>query len=187
MSRLVYSMSVSLDGYISGPDGSFDWSVPDDELHAFHNDQVAELGAHLLGRRLYETMLYWENAHENPDLGATQLEFARIWQRLPRTVVSSSLESVEGNAKLLRDGEGLAEEVARLRSESDTDIAVGGAGLAASCMEMGLVDDFRLFVCPVIVGGGTSYFPALPDQLDLELVDTRAFAAGVTYLHYHRK
>jgi dihydrofolate reductase len=179
-------MSVSLDGYISGPDGSFAWSVPDDELHAFHNDQVAELGAHLLGRRLYETMLYWETAHENPDLGATELEFARIWQGLPRTVVSSSLESVEGNAKLLRDGEGLAEEVARLRSESGADIAVGGAGLAATFIERDLVDEFRLFVNPVIVGGGTPFFPASAHRTDLELVETRTFGSRVTYTRYRR-
>src|SRR4051812_29483067 len=112
MRRLIYSMTVSLDGFIAGPGGEIDWSAPDDELHRFHNEQVRELGAHLVGRRLYETMVYWETADRDPALGATQREFAGIWQALPKIVFSTTLDKVEGNTRLARGG--VAEEVARL-------------------------------------------------------------------------
>ena len=177
-------MSRSLDGYIAGPDGSFDWGAPDEELHRFHNQQVAELGGHLLGRRLYETMVYWETAHEDPELTDYALEFARIWQELPKVVFSTTLENVEGNTRLVRGG--VAEEVARLKQESGKDLAVGGAGLAATLIEAGLVDDYRPFTYPVVVGGGTPFFPAVRQQIDLELIETRTFSSRVVYSRYHR-
>jgi dihydrofolate reductase len=184
MRKLIYSMSVSLDGFIAAPDGEIDWGVPDEELHRFHNQQVHEVGTHLLGRRLYETMLYWETAEENPSAAEVELEFARIWKSLPRIVFSKTLEKVEGNARLAR--EGVAEEVAKLKEQPGKDIAVGGAGLASTCIELGLVDDYRLFVYPVVLGGGTPYFPALEEKIDLELVETRTFASRVVYLRYRR-
>ena len=184
MRRLIYSMTVSLDGFIAGPGGEIDWSAPDEELHRFHNEQVRELGAHLCGRRLYETMLYWETVEESSPLPDYALEFARIWKQLPRIVFSTTLERVEGNARLLR--EGLAREVARLKDQPGKDLAVGGAGLAAGCIELGLVDEFRLFVSPVLLGGGTRYFPALDERVDLELVETRTFGSRVIYLCYRR-
>ena len=177
-------MSVSLDGFIAGPRGEIDWGAPDEELHRFHNQQARELGAHLCGRRLYEEMLYWETADENPSAAEHELEFARIWQSLPKVVFSKTLQKVEGNARLA--SEGVAEEVARLKEEPGGDLAVGGAGLASALIKLGLVDEYRLFVSPVVLGGGTPYFPALEQRIDLELVETRTFGPRVVYLRYAR-
>jgi dihydrofolate reductase len=181
MRRLIYSMSVSLDGFIAGPDGAIDWSVPDEELFRFHTQQVQDTGVQLCGRRLYETMLYWETAQET-SLPEEQVEFAQIWKALPKVVFSTTLESVVGNTRLAR--EGLAEEVARLKEQPGKDIAVGGAGLARACMQRGLIDEWRLFVSPVLLGGGTPYVPPLDETINLELVDTQTFGARVVYLRY---
>jgi dihydrofolate reductase len=184
MRKVIYSMGVSLDGFIAGPDGDIDWSAPDEELHRFHNEQTRELGAHFCGRRLYETMVYWETAHENPSISDYTLEFARIWQSLPKIVFSTTLDKVEGNARLAT--EGIAEEVARLKEQPGKDLAVGGAGLASAFTKLGLVDEYRLFVSPAVVGGGTPFFPALDERIDLELVETRTFGSRVVYLRYGR-
>ena len=179
MRNVIFSMSMSLDGYIKGPDGGFEWSAPDDELHRFHNDRVREQSAQLLGRRLYETMVYWERPDENWD--ATAREFAGIWQSLPKIVFSSTLDAVEGGSARLATGDP-AEELAGLEG----NIGVGGAGLAATLIERGLVDEFHVFVCPVIVGGGTPFFSAGAPRMDLELVETRTFGGGVTHSRYRR-
>ncbi len=170
---LIYSMGVSLDGYVAGPNGEIDWSAPDPELHEFHNEQTRELAAHLCGRRLYETMVYWETASQGADV---ELEFARVWQALPKVVFSTTLESVEGNARLATGG--LAEELAGLEGQ----VAVGGAGLAAEAARQGLIDEYRLFVSPAVLGGGTPFFPEV--RLDLELLETRTFGSRVVYLRY---
>jgi dihydrofolate reductase len=183
MRKLIYSMSVSLDGFIAGPDGAIDWSVPDEELFRFHTQQVQEIGVHLCGRRLYETMAYWETAEESP-LATEQVEFAQTWKALPKVVFSTTLESVVGNTRLA--GDGVGEEVSRLRGQPGKDIAVGGAGLARACMKLGLIDDWRLFVCPVLLGGGTPYFPPLGKGINLELVETKTFGSRVVYLRYRR-
>jgi dihydrofolate reductase len=185
MRKLIYSMTVSLDGYIAGPDGDIGWSAPDEELHRFHNDQVRELGAHLLGRRLYEEMTYWETADQNPASTEYELDFARIWKALPKIVFSTTLDDVEGNSTLVR--EGAADAGAELKAQSGKDIAVGGASLAATFIRLGLVDEYRLFVSPVVLGGGTSYFPQLDDKIDLELAETRTFGSRVVYLRYLRQ
>ena len=182
MRTVIYSMGVSLDGFIAGPKGEIDWAAPDAELHSFHNEQTRELGAHFCGRRLYETMVYWETADQDPSTGETERDFARIWQALPKIVFSTTLERVEGNARLARDG--VEEEVARLKQEAGKDLAVGGAGLAASFARLGLIDEYRLFVSPVVLGGGTPFFPPLDAQVDLELADTRTFGSRVVYLRY---
>jgi dihydrofolate reductase len=184
MRNLIYSMSVSLDGFIAGPDGEIDWSAPDEELHRFHNQQTRELGAHLCGRRLYEVMTYWETADEDPSAPEHELEFARIWKALPKIVFSKTLANVEGNARLVRDGVG--EEVAKLKEQPGKDLAVGGAGLASTLMRLGLIDEYRLFVRPVVLGGGTPYFPSLDERIDLELVETRTFGSRVVYVRYRR-
>jgi dihydrofolate reductase len=184
MRKVIYSMGVSLDGFIAGPGGEIDWSAPDEELHRFHNQQVREVGAHLCGRRLYEVMVYWETAEENPSAADHELEFARIWKALPKIVFSKTLEHVEGNARLVRDG--IAEEVARLKEQPGMDLAVGGAGLASTLMKLGLIDEYRLFVSPVVLGAGTPYFPALEERIDLELVETKTFRSRVVYLRYRQ-
>jgi dihydrofolate reductase len=184
MRKLIYSMTMSLDGYIAGPGGNIDWSAPDEELHRFHNDQVRELGVHLLGRRLYETMVYWETADQDPSASEVTVDFARIWQALPKVVFSKTLDRVEGNTRLASAG--VAEEVARLKEEPGGDLAVGGAGLASELIEHNLIDDYHVFMCPILLGGGTPYFPAMERRIELELLDTRTFAGGVEYLHYVR-
>jgi dihydrofolate reductase len=184
MRKVIYSMSPSLDGFIAGPGGEIDWSAPDEELHRFHNQQTRDIGAHFLGRRLYEVMLYWETAEENPSATEYTLEFARIWKALPKIVVSKTLEKVEGNARLIRGD--IAEEVAELKRQPGKDIAVGGAGLAATFTELGLIDEYLLFLNPVVLGGGTRYFPALEERIGLELVETRTFGSRVVYLRYRR-
>ena len=185
MTKLIYSMQVSLDGFIAGPDGEIAVPAPDEELHRFHNEQTRELGGHLLGRRLYEVMSYWDTfAEENPSAADHELEFAQLWKALPKVVFSSTLDTVGPNARLVRDD--AAEEVAKLKEEPGRDLAVGGAGLASSCMKLGLIDECRLFVSPVVLGGGTPYFPALDERINLELVETRTFGSRVIYVRYQR-
>jgi dihydrofolate reductase len=184
MRKLIYSMGVSLDGFIAGPKGEIDWTAPDEELHRFHNQQTRQLGAHFCGRRLYEEMLYWETADENPSAPEHELEFAHIWQNLPKIVFSETLEEVEGNARLVRDGVG--EEVAKLKDKPGKDLAVGGAGLASTFTKLGLIDEYRLFVNPVVLGGGTPYFPTRDKRIELELVETRTFGSRVVYVRYRR-
>jgi dihydrofolate reductase len=180
--KLIYSMGVSLDGFIAGPEGEIGWAAPDEELHRFHNEQTRAMGGHLCGRRLYEEMLYWETADENPSAAEHELEFARIWKQSPKVVFSTTLERVEGNARLVRDHVG--EEVAKLKAQAGNDLSVGGANLAASLIKLGLVDEYRLFVSPVVLGAGTAYFPALDQRIDLALVETRVFGSRVVYLRY---
>lgn len=182
MRKLIYSMGVSLDGFIAGPSGEIDWTAPDEELHRFHNEQMREVAVHLCGRRLYEEMVYWETADANPSAAEYELEFARIWQGIPKIVFSKTLEKVEGNARLLRDG--IAEQIAKLKDEPGKDLAVGGAGLACTLLKMGLIDECRLFVSPVLLGGGTPYFPALDERVNLELLETRTFGSRVVYMRY---
>ncbi len=182
MRKLIYSMGVSLDGYIAGPGGAIDWSAPDEELHQFHNQQARETGTHLCGRRLYETMTYWETAGENPELSKYELEFARIWKDMPKIVFSRTLTKVEGNARLAADD--VATEVVRLKEQPGDDLAVGGAGLASTLVKLDLIDEYWLFVSPVVLGGGTPYFPTLEGRIDLELVETRTFGSRVVYVRY---
>ena len=184
MRKLIYSMTMSLDGYIAGPGGNIDWSAPDEELHRFHNDQVRELGVHLLGRRLYETMVYWETADQDPSASEVTVDFAHIWQALPKVVFSKTLDRVEGNTRLASAG--VVEEVARLKEEPGGDLAVGGAGLASELIERNLIDDYHVFVCPILLGGGTPYFPAMERRIKLELLERRTFSGLVEYLHYAR-
>lgn len=184
MRKLIYSMTVSLDGFIAGPGGEIDWSPPDEELHRFHNEQTRLIGAHLLGRRLYEVMTYWETADQNPSARDYELEFARIWKDTPKIVFSKTLEKVEGNARLVRDS--VAEEVVRLKEQPGKELAVGGAGLASTLTKLGLIDEYRLFVSPVVLGGGTPYFPALDARINLELLETQTFGSRVVYVRYRR-
>jgi dihydrofolate reductase len=183
MRSVTYSMGVSLDGYIVGPDGDFDWTAPDEEVFRFVTDEIREVGAHLLGRQMYETMLYWETADQDPSLADSMREWAAIWKPLPKVVFSTTLSAVQGNARLASGG--LAEEIERLRADpGDGDIALGGATLAAEAAALGLVDEYRARVYPVLVGGGIPFFPQRQRRVDLELVETRTFSSRVVYLRY---
>lgn len=183
MRSVVYSMSVSLDGYIAGPDGSFDWMPPDEEVFRFWTDQTRELAAQVMGRRLYETMLYWEAADQNPSLDFDTREWASVWRSLPKVVFSTTLSAVEGNARLASGS--LVEEIERLRGEpGDGHIGIGGATLAGEAAQLGLVDEFRSIVYPVLVGGGIPFYPQCERRLDLELVESQTFGSRVVYLRY---
>lgn len=180
---LIYSMGVSVDGFIYDRRGRFDWSVPSEEQFRFHIEQTRELGGFLSGRRLYETMLPWET---DPSMRATEpeAEFADLWSAVPKVVFSRTLDSVEGNARLAQAS--LAEEAAAALDATDKDVAIGGAGLAAAAIELGLVDELRMFRNPVVVGGGTPFLPPVTEDIRLELVETRTFGSRVVYEHYRR-
>ncbi|MFD7428113.1 dihydrofolate reductase family protein [Streptomyces sp. NPDC059818] len=183
MRSVTYSMGVSLDGYIVGPDGDFQWTAPDEEIFRFVTDEIREIGVHLLGRRLYETMLYWETADQDPSLDDSMREWAAIWNPLPKVVFSTTLSTVQGNARLASGS--LAEEIERLRAEPGAgDIAIGGAALAAEAAALGLIDEYRARVYPVLVGGGIPFFPQHERRVDLELVETRTIGSGVVYLRH---
>jgi dihydrofolate reductase len=182
MSKLIFSSATSADGFIQDRDGKIDFTAPSEELHRFHNERVRQLGGQLLGRRLYETMVFWEGLEERePDAHEVMLEFAPIWRALPKVVFTRTLDHVEGNTRIATGSQ--EEELAKLRSEVDGDIAVGGAGLAAEYARLGLIDEYQLFVCPVVLGGGTPFFPELQQRIQLELLETRAFDE-VVYLRY---
>jgi dihydrofolate reductase len=183
MRSVTYSMGVSLDGYIVGPDGAITAWAPDEEVWSLVMDEIRGVGVHLMGRRLYETMLYWETADENPSLDDAELEWAALWKPLPKVVFSTTLSAVQGNARLA--SRSLADEIEGLRAEPvEGDIAIGGATLAAAAAEVGLIDEYRIRVYPVLVGGGTPFFPTAERQVDLELVETRTFSSKVVYLRY---
>ncbi|MEU7469477.1 dihydrofolate reductase family protein [Streptomyces sp. NPDC044984] len=183
MRSVTYSMSVSLDGYIVGPDGGFDWTEPDEDVFRFWIEEIREVGVHLLGRRLYETMLYWETADRDPSLDDSTLEWTALWKPLPKVVFSTTLSAVQGNARLASSG--LTEEIERLRAEpGEGDIAIGGATLAAEAAAAGLIDEYRTMVYPVLVGGGIPFFPRHERRVDLELVETRTFNSKVVYLRH---
>jgi dihydrofolate reductase len=181
---LIYSMGPSLDGFIAGPEGNIDFTGPDDELFRFHTEQIREIGVHLCGRRLYETMVVWETIDKDPATSEMYREFARLWQALPKIVFSTTLDRVEGNTTLERDG--LADVVTRLKAQDGGEVAVGGAGLAGALSRLGLIDEYRLFVHPVVIGGGTPFFSELDERIPLELIETRTFGSQVVYLRYRR-
>ncbi|MHC5903729.1 dihydrofolate reductase family protein [Streptomyces sp. S6] len=181
MRTVTYSLGVSLDGYTVGPDGGFAWTAPDEELFRFAMDQIREVGVHVMGRRLYEAMLYWETAAEDPSLDALQREWTTLWNPLPKVVFSRTLTHLRGNARLATGT--LAQEIGRLRAEpGEGDIAIGGATLAVQAAEADLIDEYRPKIHPVLVGGGTPFYGHHARRVDLELVETRTFPTGVVYL-----
>jgi dihydrofolate reductase len=183
MGKLIYLMNTSLDGYVETPDHGLDWTNVDDELHGWFNEQSRATDAFLYGRRLYEVMnAYWPTAEADPAATDVMLDFARIWNATPKIVFSSSLPNVEGNSRLARGDP--AEVLDDLRREFGGELSVGGPTLAAQFIRRGLVDEYRLVVHPVVLGGGTPFFPSLDRPIDLRLVDTRRFASGVVYLGY---
>jgi dihydrofolate reductase len=180
---LIYSMSVSVDGFIADREGAFGWTVPSDELFRFHTALVRELGGYLLGRRLYETMQVWETDPSLRD-NEPRAAFADVWCAMPKIVFSRTLDSVQGNARLAEAS--VAEEAASALDATDKDVSIGGAGLAAQAFELGLVDELRMFRYPVVIGGGTPFLPPVTEDVALDLIETRTFGSRVIYERYRR-
>ena len=185
MAKLIYSAIASLDGYVADADGNFDWAAPDEEVHAFVNDLERPVGTHLYGRRMYETMVYWETAHTVAGQRPVAQDFTQIWQAADKVVYSRTLEAVS-SARTLLERDFDPEAVRRMKAAAGRDITVGGPDLAAQALAAGLVDECHLFLTPIVVGGGRR---ALPDdlRLKLELVDERRFGSGVVHLHYRTR
>jgi dihydrofolate reductase len=180
MAKLIYSAIASLDGYVEDATGNFDWAAPDEEVHAFVNDLERRAGTYLYGRRMYETMAYWETAPA--DQGAVMGDFAELWRAADKIVYSKTLETVS-SARTRIERAFDPEAIRQLTASADRDLTVGGPDLAAQALDAGLVDEIHLFLHPVIVGAGKRALPA-DLRLNLELVDERRFESGVVHLHY---
>ena len=182
MVKLIYSTIASLDGYVADEDGEFGWAAPDEEVHAFINDLERRVGTYLYGRKIYEVMRYWETADATGGRSPVEQDYARIWRSTEKIVYSRTLRSVSSaRTRIVRDFD--AEALRREKAQARSDIGVGGPELAARALEVGLVDELRLFIVPILVGGGKQ---SLPDhvRLELELLDERRFDGGMVYLRY---
>ena len=185
MAKLIYSAITSLDGYVADENGNFDWAAPDEEVHRFVNDLERPIGTYLYGRRIYETMVYWETAHTLPDQSPVALDFAQLWQAADKIVYSKTLDTPSSaRTRIERDFD--PDAVRRMKASAERDISVGGPDFAAQAIKAGLVDEYHLFLTPIIVGGGKQ---SLPDnvRLELKLLDERRFGNGVVHLHYRTK
>jgi dihydrofolate reductase len=182
MAKLSYTAIASLDGYVADAEGRFDWSMPDEEVHAFVNDLERAAGTHLYGRRLYEVLVAWETMDTGPDQDPVARDFAQIWQAADKVVYSRTLDAV-ASARTRIEREFDPEAVRRMKAEAERDLVIGGPELAGQAIRAGLVDECHLLLSPIVVGGGR---PALPDDVrwGLELVDEGRFGNGVVHLHY---
>jgi dihydrofolate reductase len=182
MAKLIYSAIASLDGYVEDDEGRFDWAAPDDEVHAVVNDLERPIGTYIYGRRMYETMVFWETAGTGAESRAVSRDFAGIWRAAEKIVYSRTLRRVS-SAKTRIERSFDPDAIRRLKETSDADITIGGAELAGQAIAAGLVDECHLFLGPVVVGGGKR---ALPGNVRsrLELLDERPFGSGVVHLHY---
>src|SRR5215213_9527231 len=184
MAKLISSALTSLDGYIADEEGNFDWAAPDEEVHAFVNDLERGVGTYLYGRRMYETMVYWETAHTVADHPVEQ-DFAQIWRAADKIVYSKTLRAVStARTQMERDFD--PEAVRQMKVSAGRDMVVGGPELAAQAFKAGLVDELHLFVTPIMVGGGKRSLPN-DVRLKLELIDERRFSSGMVYLHYRTR
>ncbi len=185
MARLIYSAITSLDGYVADADGNFDWAVPDEEVHTFINDLERPVGTYLYGRRLYETMVGWETDPTLADQSPVMRDFAQIWQAADKIVYSKTLETVStARTRIERDFD--PEAVRQMKVLAGRDLIVGGPELAAQAFRAGLVDEYDLFVVPMVVGGGKRSLPNNV-RLKLDLLDERRFGNGMVYLHYRTR
>lgn len=186
MGRLIFAMNVSLDGFIEGLDGDLNWTNPDVELHQHFNDLERSVGLMLYGRRLYENMAaYWPTAAENPAALPVEIEYAHIWTSTPKIVFSTSLDQVDWNSRLVREID--AEEIRRLKAQPGGYLSVGGAGLASSFSQLGLIDEYWIYIHPVILGQGKPMFGELQERINLQLMETFIFKSGVVRLRYARR
>ena len=185
MRKIILMMSVSLDGFIEGPNREIDWHMVDDELHAHFNEVLAAMGAFLSGRVTYELMAgFWPTADTNPSSTGAMVEFARIWPDMPKIVFSRTLERADWNTTVVRDV--VVEEIMKLKAQPGGDLALGGADLAASFMRHDLIDEYRLYVNPIVLGQGKPLFPPSDTRIDLRLAEIRTFGNGVVLLRYER-
>jgi dihydrofolate reductase len=177
-------MQMSLDGYTSGPNGEFDWPIVEREVHRYFVDELRGMGAFLYGRKVYEGMAaYWPTADTDPSSSPMQVEYARLWKPMPKVVFSRTLDHADWNSRVVRDN--LADEVTKLKEQpGDGLVLFGGADIASTFIKLGLVDEYRLFISPVILGGGTPYLPALDERINLELIESRTFGSRVVYVRY---
>ena len=185
MAALIYSMITSLDGYTEAAEGDIGMGAQDEEVHTFIGDLFRPVRTFLYGRRMYETMVWWETAHTEPDVPPHILQYARDWQAADKIVYSTTLRS-PSSARTRIEATFDPEAVRRLKAESDHDLSVDGPHLAAQAIRAGLVDEYHLFVTTSVVGGGTRFFPD-GVRLDLELVDHRTFGTGLTYARYRTR
>lgn len=182
MAKLIYSAIASLDGYVEDEQGRFDWAAPDEEVHAFVNELERPVGTYLYGRRMYETMVYWETVSTNGDRSAASRDFAEIWRAAEKVVYSRTLQTVSSaRTRIERDFNAAA--VRGLKESSSADVTIGGAELAGQALADGLVDECQLLLGPILVGGGKRALPA-GVHARLELLNERRFASGVVHLHY---
>jgi dihydrofolate reductase len=185
MTKLIYSAITSLDGYTADEEGNFDWAAPDEEVHTFVNDLERPVGTYLYGRRMYEVMAPWETDPTLADQSRVMREFAELWQAADKVVYSKTLEAVSSaRTRIERDFD--PEAVRQLKTQAERDITVGGSDLAAQAIKSGLVDEFHLFVTPIVVGGGLQSLPNNV-RVKLELLDERRFGNGVVHLHYRTR
>jgi dihydrofolate reductase len=182
MAKLIYSAIASLDGYVEDTAGAFDWSAPDHEVHTFVNDLERPIGTYLYGRRMYETMTYWETAGTDAGASEPERDFARIWQAAEKIVYTRTLSApTTARTRLERSFD--PAEVRRLKQSSPTEVSIGGSDLAGQALGAGLVDECQVFLGPIAVGGGKPVFP-LGVRLRLELLDERRFGSGTVWLRY---
>jgi dihydrofolate reductase len=182
MAKLIYSAIASLDGYVADEDGNFGWSAPDEEVHAFVNDQERPIGTYLYGRRMYDVMAVWESPDMVTDEPHVMQDYAGIWRAADKVVYSRTLDK-PSTPRTRIEREFDPEAVRDLKASVTGDISIGGPELAGQALQAGLVDDLHLFVSPVVIGGGKHALPA-GVRLDLELQDERRFGNGVVHLHY---
>ncbi|NMR28742.1 dihydrofolate reductase family protein [Crystallibacter degradans] len=182
MTNLIYSAIASLDGYIADEQGRFDWSMPDEEVHAFINDLQRQIGTYLFGRRMYEVMTAWEGLSNDAGLPAVEHDFATMWDTTDKVVYSRTLETAS-SARTRIERNFAPDEVRRMKDETDRDLAVGGSELAAEALRAGLVDECHLFLSPIALGCGKRFL-ADGIRIELELLDERRFGNGVVYLRY---
>jgi dihydrofolate reductase len=184
--KIIYQMSVSLDGFIEGPNRDLRWHLVDDELHTHFNEELSAMSAFLDGRVTYELMAgFWPTADRDPGATAPAAEFARIWRDMPKIVYSTTLERADWNTTIVRDV--VPEEVTKLKSQPGADMVLGGADLAATFMRHGLVDEYRLYIHPIVIGKGKPMFQESDSRIPLQLVESRPFSNGVFLLRYQRK
>ncbi|MGB7537844.1 MAG: dihydrofolate reductase family protein [Anaerolineales bacterium] len=183
MRKIIFSMSVSVDGFIEDATGDFGWAFPDIELHQHFNDSESTIDTYLYGRRMYELMTaFWPTADQDPSQPAVVLEYARIWKSKKKYVFSRTLTEAGWGFQIIHGD--IAETVGGIKAQPGMDISIGGPDLASTFLRFGLIDEIGLYIHPVIVGGGKPMFPELRDKISLKLVETRTFGSGVVLLKY---